>query len=275
MPPAKGVIRKMRVEQAKTVRYRLPIGDTDVELTPLLGRPLVLEYSGNIFCIECGRKTRKSFNQGHCFPCLRKLASCDTCIVKPALCHYAEGTCREPDWAQTNCMQPHVVYLANSSGGKVGITRRSQIPTRWIDQGAVQALPLYEVGTRLHSGLLEVALKSVANDRTDWRRMLRGGQPELDLLAERDRILTAAGDTLARCIADLGSDAVRFLKDACEMRFSYPVLRDPEKVRALNFDKQSRVEGILEGIRGQYLILDCGVLNVRKFGGYELSLTLP
>tara|TARA_B100001123_G_scaffold380112_1_gene449516 strand:+ start:715 stop:1512 length:798 start_codon:yes stop_codon:yes gene_type:complete len=264
----------MRVEQAETVRYRLPIGDTDVELAPLLGRPLVLEYTGNIFCIECGRKTRKSFNQGHCFPCLRKLASCDTCIVKPELCHYAEGTCREPDWAQTHCMQPHVVYLANSSGVKVGITRRSQIPTRWIDQGAVQALPLYEVGTRLHSGVLEVALKSVANDRTDWRRMLRGGQPELDLLSERDRILAAAGDALARSIAGLGSDAVKFLKDADEMRFSYPVLRNPEKVKALNFDKQDRVEGVLEGIRGQYLILDCGVLNIRKFGGYELSLTL-
>jgi hypothetical protein len=157
---------------------------------------------------------------------------------------------------------------------KVGITRRSQIPTRWIDQGAVQALPLYEVGTRLHSGVLEVALKSVANDRTDWRRMLRGGQPELDLLSERDRILAAAGDALARSIAGLGSDAVKFLKDADEMRFSYPVLRNPEKVKALNFDKQDRVEGVLEGIRGQYLILDCGVLNIRKFGGYELSLTL-
>jgi len=270
-----GTIRKMRVEQAEPVRYRLPIGDTLVELTPLLGRPLILEYSGSIFCVECGRKTRKSFNQGHCFPCLRRLASCDTCIVRPELCHYAQGTCREPDWAQAHCMRPHVVYLANSSGLKVGITRQSQIPTRWIDQGAVQALPLYEVSNRLQSGLIEVALKSAVNDRTDWRRMLRGGQPELDLSVERDRVLAAASDQLTTCIAGLETDSVKVLGDAQETRFCYPVLRDPEKIKALNFDKQGRIEGVLEGIRGQYLILDCGVLNIRKFSGYELSVSLP
>ena len=275
MTDFEGAIRKMRVEQAEPIRYRLPIGDTLVELTPLLGRPLTLVYSGNIFCVECGRKTRKSFSQGHCFPCLRRLASCDTCIVRPELCHYALGTCREPDWAEMHCMQPHVVYLANSSGLKVGITRRSQIPTRWIDQGAVQALPLYEVSNRLHSGLIEVALKSAVNDKTDWRRMLRGGQPELDLSVERDRVLAAAGDQLTTCIAGLENDSVKVLGDAQEMRFCYPVLRDPEKIKALNFDKQGRIEGVLEGIRGQYLILDCGVLNIRKFSGYELSVSLP
>ena len=172
-------------------------------------------------------------------------------------------------------MRPHVVYLANSSGLKVGITRQSQIPTRWIDQGAVQALPLYEVSNRLQSGLIEVALKSAVNDRTDSRRMLRGGQPARDLSVERDRVLPAASDQLTTCIAGLETDSVKVLGDAQETRFCYPVLRDPEKIKALNFDKQGRIEGVLEGIRGQYLILDCGVLNIRKFSGYELSVSLP
>ena len=269
-----GRLRKMPAEAGEPVSYTIRVGDTLIPLNEMVGYPLQFDFDGVIRCINCDRKTNKSFSQGYCYPCFRKLAACDSCIMSPEKCHYHEGTCREPEWGEAHCMIEHVVYLANSSGLKVGITRGSQVPTRWIDQGAVQALPLYEVSNRLQSGLIEVALKSAVNDRTDWRRMLRGRQPELDLLSERDRILAAAGDTLARSIAGLGSDAVKFLKDADEMRFSYPVLRNPEKVKALNFDKQDRVEGVLEGIRGQYLILDCGVLNIRKFGGYELSLTL-
>jgi hypothetical protein len=65
--------------------------------------------------------------------------------MKPETCHYHLGTCREPDWAQNHCFRPHIVYLANSSGVKVGITRKTQIPTRWLDQGASQALPIFEV----------------------------------------------------------------------------------------------------------------------------------
>ena len=164
----------MRTELVDPVHYQLPVGEVLIDLNPLLGQEISLVYSGKIFCIECARKTNKSFNQGYCFPCLRRLAACDTCIVRPELCHYHEGTCREPQWGEAHCMQPHVVYLANSSGLKVGITRKTQVPTRWIDQGAIQALPIVEVDTRLQSGLIETALKSTVNDKTDWRRMLKG-----------------------------------------------------------------------------------------------------
>ena len=122
--------------QQDTVLYSLPIGSEQVPLNPYIGKTIRLEYSGQINCIACGRKTKKSFNQGYCFPCMRSLAECDMCIVRPEQCHFDQGTCRDEQWALRHCMQEHIVYLANSSGLKVGITRHTQIPTRWIDQGA-------------------------------------------------------------------------------------------------------------------------------------------
>ena len=267
-----GVIRKMVVEATEPVSYWLPMGEERLDVQPLLGSQISLEFTGRIYCIECGRKTNKSFNQGYCFPCLRSLAACDMCIVKPELCHYDQGTCREPAWGESHCMRPHVVYLANSSGLKVGITRASQVPTRWIDQGAVQALPLYEVDSRLQSGWLEVALKRYISDRTDWRAMLKGDPSQLDLLVKRDRLLGEASVDLAQCQLKIGSASMRLVEGAQEARFKYPVLVYPEKIKAHNFDKKARVEGCLQGVKGQYMILDTGVLNIRKFAGYEVDL---
>ena len=267
-----GVIRKMVVEATEPVSYWLPMGEERLEVQSLLGSQITLEFTGQIYCIECGRKTNKSFNQGYCFPCLRSLAACDMCIVKPELCHYDQGTCREPAWGESHCMRPHVVYLANSSGLKVGITRASQVPTRWIDQGAVQALPLYEVDSRLQSGWLEVALKRYISDRTDWRAMLKGDPSQLDLLVKRDRLLGEASADLAQCQLKIGSASMRLVEGAQEARFKYPVLVYPEKIKAHNFDKKARVEGCLQGVKGQYMILDTGVLNIRKFAGYEVDL---
>ena len=157
-----GNLRKMRVDAHDPVRYVLPVGEACVELNPLVGRTIGIRYLGNIHCISCGRRTGKSFNQGYCFPCFRALARCDGCIVRPERCHYHLGTCREPTWAKANCLRPHVVYLANSSGVKVGITRESQLPTRWIDQGAIQALPITRVASRRMSGLVEMVFKNMS-----------------------------------------------------------------------------------------------------------------
>ncbi len=123
------------------VSYLLPLDDELIPVNQFIGKALSLTFQGEIHCIECGRKTRKSYNQGYCFPCFKSLASCDMCIMKPETCHYQQGTCRQPEWGETHCFQDHYVYLANSSAIKVGITRGTQIPTRWIDQGASQALP--------------------------------------------------------------------------------------------------------------------------------------
>ena len=267
-----GNIKKMVVQHDSPVIYRLPMGDAMVEMNPLIGKRLHLHHDGVINCINCGRKTNKSFGQGHCYPCFTSLAACDMCIMKPETCHFAAGTCREPEWAMTHCMQKHYVYLANSSGVKVGITRGNQVPTRWIDQGAAEALPIYRVSTRLQSGLVEVALKNFVSDKTSWQRMLKGPPDGVDLAAVRDELFEQADDKLSEIRAGAGEGAVEPIHDGELYCFEYPVQQYPAKVKSFNFDKTPDVEGELIGIKGQYLILDTGVLNMRKFSGYHLAL---
>ncbi|MCQ8128974.1 DUF2797 domain-containing protein [Methylomonas rivi] len=268
-----GSLQKMTAQLADTVAYRLPVGDDEMDLNPLLGQPIRLRHSGRIFCVHCQKKTNKSFNQGYCYPCFIKLAQCDMCIMKPETCHYAAGTCREPGWGEEFCFQPHIVYLANSSGIKVGITRRSQTPTRWIDQGAVQAMPVFQVASRHISGLIEVALAAHVSDKTSWQQMLKNNVKPLDLPAQRDELLAKCTDSLAAIAERFGSEAITFLADAETLHIEYPVLQYPAKVKSFNLDKDPEVSGVLQGIKGQYLLLDSGVINIRKFSGYEVEVS--
>lgn len=270
-----GCLTKMAVEPGvggSSARYTLRAGDQRLDLNARLGQPLSLTWTGAIACTHCGRATRKSFAQGYCYPCFKRLAQCDTCIMKPELCHYFEGTCREPEWGERHCFQPHVVYLSNASGLKVGITRGTQVPTRWLDQGAVQALPILEVATRQQSGLVEVLFKDEVSDRTNWRVMLRGETEELDLVAERERLLARLAGGLDQLRERFGEEAIRVV-DETPRHFEYPVLEHPTKVVSHNFDKQPEVNGTLMGIKGQYLMLDSGVINLRKFTGYEVAVS--
>ncbi|TXH75927.1 MAG: DUF2797 domain-containing protein [Thiothrix sp.] len=263
----------MHTTLAEPVEYRLVLNDSELPLAPYLGKYLALTYTGNIYCIHCGRATKKSFNQGYCYPCFMRLAQCDTCIVKPELCHYAAGTCREPQWGEQHCMQAHFVYLANSSTLKVGITRQGQIPTHWIDQRAVAALPILKVQSRYLSGLMEVAFKDHVADKTNWQQMLKGEAVPIDLAAERDRLFSEVQDALKDLRYRFGDDAVEVLPDAAVVNIHYPVLNYPTKVKSLSFDKEPQVAGVLQGIKGQYLMFDTGVINIRKFGGYEVIVT--
>ena len=268
----RGGLRKMQVELGETVRYRLFPEQGGLCLNESLGQSIRLSFTGAIHCVACDRLTKKSFNQGYCFPCLRKLAACDSCIVSPEKCHLAEGTCREPDWAETHCQVPHVVYLSNTSSVKVGITRETQIPTRWIDQGATQAKPIARVQTRHQSGLLEVLCAQQVGDRTAWQTMLKGNGEPQDLEEIRQKVMASCKEGIADLQLQHGESAFELLEDAPETEIEYPVLNWPEKVKAHNFDKQPVVEGTLMGIKGQYLMLDTGVLNIRKFGGYEVEI---
>ncbi len=270
-----GNLRKMRTQPGPPVDYRLPVGTQEVGLNALLGQTLRLTFSGEIQCVACGRKTKKSFNQGYCYPCFQSLAQCDLCIVKPELCHYEQGTCREPAWGEAHCMQPHYVYIANSSDLKVGITRGSQIPTRWMDQGAVQALPIFRVQSRYQAGLLEVMFKTHMADRTNWQRMLKGDPELVDLVAKRDEALGLCHAALNDHKKAAGAGALSLLEEEEPRSFTYPVLEYPTKVKSLNFDKTPEIEGTLLGIKGQYLMFDTGVLNVRKFGGYAVRFESP
>ena len=267
-----GCLRKMQTELSNTVRYTLTAGEAEHCVNDWLGQSLHFNFTGAIHCVACDRLTKKSFNQGYCFPCFRKLAACDSCIVSPEKCHLAEGTCREPDWAETHCQVPHIVYLSNTSSVKVGITRETQLPTRWIDQGATQAKPIARVATRHYSGLLEVLCAKEVGDRTAWQTMLKGNGAPQDLEQIRQQLMSSCEHGIADLTLNYGAASFEFLEDADETRIDYPVLSWPEKVKAHNFDKQSSVEGTLMGIKGQYLMLDTGVLNIRKFGGYEVEI---
>ena len=269
---ARGIVRKMRSRLGQPVSYSARLGDNEIALNPLIDQQLKLIFSGSIYCIHCNRKTNKSFNQGYCYPCFQKLAQCDSCIIHPERCHFEQGSCREPAWGEKYCMQDHIVYLANSSGLKVGITRATQVPTRWIDQGATQALAIMRVRSRLQSGTLEMAFKQHVADKTNWRDMLKGKAAELDMAAERDRLLAACEEDIKELMARFGFFAISILKGIDPVSIDYPVQAYPEKITSLNFDKEPVVSGTLRGIKGQYLIFDSGVINLRRYSGYEVEL---
>ena len=269
---ASGIVRKMSSRLDRPVAYGARLGDNEIALNSLIDKQLKLIFSGSIYCIHCNRKTNKSFNQGYCYPCFQKLAQCDSCIIHPERCHLEQGTCREPAWGEKYCMQDHIVYLANSSGLKVGITRATQVPTRWIDQGATQALAIMRVRSRLQSGTLEMAFKQHVADKTNWRDMLKGKATELDMAGERDKLLILCEEDIKELAARFGFFAISILKGIGPVSIDYPIKTYPEKIISLNFDKEPVVFGTLKGIKGQYLIFDSGVINLRRFSGYEVEL---
>jgi len=275
---ASGSLQKMKVEHGEPVNdylpvnYYLRVGEAKIHLNPYLGKHLRIESKGAIRCIHCDRLTKTSFNQGYCFPCFKSLAQCDRCIMSPELCHYAQGTCRQPEWGEQNCFQEHIVYLANSSGLKVGITRHNQVPVRWIDQGAVAAVPVFSVSSRYLSGLLEVMLKQWVADKTNWRKMLKHELEVIDLPAEKQRLLGLAASQIQALQAQYPGE-ITCLQDARLWQFDYPALVWPTKIVTHNLDKQAVVEGVLQAVKGQYLIFDTGCLNVRKFTAYEVAVT--
>ncbi len=259
-----GNILKMKSTLENPVQYKLPIGDELIGMNEFIGKKIKLSFDGQINCISTGEKISKSYNQGYSFRASQKLAACDICIVKPELCHFADGTCREPEWGEANCFQPHIVYLSVSSHLKIGITRESQVPTRWIDQGASFALPILRVEDRLTSGLIEKEISKSLSDKTNWRKMLQNDVTEVDLEQERENIFEDFADILDHFEAeDLDEEVIEI---------EYPVNEYPTKIKSLGFDKNPVIEGVLNGIKGQYLILDCGVLNMRKHQGYFITL---
>ena len=275
-----GAIEKLtaQLDSNNLVQYQLPLASLDNEnsnqsiaLNPLIGKKISLQFHGKIACKNCGKATKKSYSQGYCYPCMSKLAQCDMCIMKPETCHFHLGTCRDPEWGETNCMVDHYVYLANSSGLKVGITRHTQLPTRWIDQGACQALPIFKVSTRLQSGLVETALAEFISDKTNWRAMLKGEPAAIDLKSRAEELIPEISMRLSQLRLKYGSDALQEL-NADVQDIHFPVSEYLTKISSFNFDKTPLVSGVLLGIKGQYLIFDKGVINMRKFSAYQISI---
>jgi len=259
-----GNITKMRTENDNVVKYYLTLGDKSLLVNDLIGKKIRISYTGTINCIKCGRKTNKSFAQGFCYPCFLSAPEADPGIMRPELDMAHKGISRDMEWAKTFSLADHFVYLAYSSNLKVGVTRFNQIPTRWIDQGAVKAIIVAKTPYRNLAGQIEVALKEHYADKTNWRKMLQNvTDVPVDFIAEKQRAISFLPEELQEYAYDI--DDITNL--------SYPVEQYPEKVKSVNLEKTPVVEKTLAGIKAQYFIFDDNsVMNIRKYTGYKLEL---
>ena len=262
-----GQLLKMRTALDSTIQYYLTLNKQEILLNDLINKKISLSFLNMIHCIRCGRETTKSYHQGFCYPCFKTAPETDDCILKPELCKAQEGISRDMEWARKHCLQEHIVYLAISSNLKVGVTRLSQVPTRWIDQGASSAIKIAKTPNRNIAGQIEVNLKKHFADKTNWRNMLTNKiDKSIDLREQKEK----AQELVKK---DLSSYFINNNDEVLDL--NYPVLKYPEKVKSFSFDKESSISGTLIGIKGQYLIFDDGlVLNIRKHNGYEIELTI-
>lgn len=263
-----GNIRKMRTEHNEEISYKLPIGDDLVDMNELIGSDIELKYEGLINCKRCGRKTNKSFSQGFCYPCFLNAPENSPCIIHPELCEGHLGKGRDIEWEEKYHVVPHIVYIALTSVVKVGVTKHSQIPTRFIDQGAKQVLIVAETPYRQLAGQIEVFLKDYYADKTNWRNMLKDIVTDADLAEEKENIENLIYDGMGELYTEYITD------ELTPMVFNYPVLQYPKTVKSIGFDKMPHIQSKLKGIRGQYLYFENNqVLNVRKHEGYFVQLT--
>ena len=261
-----GNLRMMRTEYDNPVKYYLPVGAEEIELNKLIGQKIRLKYKGQINCINCGRKTKTSFSQGYCYPCFLKVPQTAACIISPQLCEAHLGIYRDKEFAEDICLKDHFVYLALTSAVKVGVTRATQIPKRWIDQGAWKAIKFAKTPNRNLAGQIEVELKQHMTDKTNWRHMLSNKlNTILDLSEEKERIKKL-----------LPEKFLKYFSTENEItEIEYPVIDYPQKVKSLNFEKQDEIKLVLKGIKGQYLIFENGqVINMRKHAGYLVEIEI-
>jgi hypothetical protein len=260
-----GKLEKMTVVNTAPVTYSLRLENTTVLMNELIGSSVTLSYTGEIRCVLCDRLTPKAYGQGFCYPCFRDAPENSECIIRPELCRGHLGEGRDPQWEEEHHNKPHAVYLALTSAVKIGVTRLSEIPTRWIDQGAYRALTVAETPYRRLAGEIEIEGKDLFTDRTNWQKMLKDERVEgIDLYSERERLLSS----LPQDLAAYG------VTDTEPVDLVYPLEHPPGKVKSLNFDKIPAYTGVLSGIRGQYLVFeDNTVINIRRYSGYVVRFT--
>lgn len=259
-----GNLLKMRTQLKNPVEYFLSLSGEEIFVNELIGRKIRLKWVEKINCISCGNNTNKSFAQGFCYPCFISVPEAAPCILRPELCEAQNGIARDIEWSEKNCLTDHYVYLSLTSGVKVGVTRASQIPTRWIDQGAVKAIRLAKTPNRYTAGLIETDLKKHMADKTSWQRMLKNEVNfDIDLKNEKYRVKEL-----------MKEDKIDYFdSDDLITEINYPVEKYPSKVKSINLEKIQQFEKTLKGIKGQYLIFDDeSVINIRKYNGYKVKL---
>ncbi|HLT51474.1 MAG TPA: DUF2797 domain-containing protein [Arenibacter sp.] len=259
-----GVLRKMQTEIGNPIQYYLLFEGDFLNLNQVLDKTLSIRLIG-YQCLNCG-KDHPIYRQGFCKNCFFEIPSAGDWIMRPELSTaHLDRADRDLAYEKQVQLQPHIVYLANSSNIKVGVTRKSQIPTRWIDQGAHEAIEIVEVPNRYLAGITEVALKDHIGDKTNWRKMLTNEVADMDLVEFRDRLRQFIPEEAASY----------YIESNMETHMDFPVIQYPKKVTSLNLDKTRTYQGVLKGIKGQYLIFeDNTVFNVRGSEGYIISLDI-
>ena len=264
MTAIEGNIRKMNPEIGNPIQYSMILSDKILPINDYLDCNISLKWNGIINCVSCGKVTKKSFFQGFCYPCFISSPESSECILKPELCQAQEGISRDMEWSKKYCLSDHYVYLSLTSGVKVGVTRHSQIPTRWIDQGAIKALKIAKTPNRYLAGVIEVALKLFVSDRTSWQKMLKN---EVDINTNLYNYKNMLKKELTPNLKNY------ILDDEEELFLNYPTREYPQKIKSVNFDKEYEWTGKLTGIKGQYLYIDYQyVINIRKYGGYYFQI---
>ncbi|MEM9396354.1 MAG: DUF2797 domain-containing protein, partial [Pseudomonadota bacterium] len=261
----RGNLTKMRGTLGNDGLVSYTLGETLFSINQLIGQRISLLHTGRIHCRICGKRIKKAYGEGYCYPHFQSDPANSPCVLRPELCQAHEGKGRDIEWEKRNHAQPHLVYLADSGGLKVGVTAATNQPARWIDQGAHAAIVLAETPNRYLAGLIEVALKEFASDKTRWQRMLCGTEDDgVDLIQERTRLGGLLTEDLQTYLAKSGAPT----------KLRYPLDTPPAKVKSLNLGRAPEFSGTLAGVRGQYLIFDGGtVLNVRRHTGFELIIT--
>ncbi|MCT8340471.1 DUF2797 domain-containing protein [Flavobacteriaceae bacterium TK19130] len=257
-----GVLTKMQTENGAPIQYYLVFETDFLNMNQLLDKTVSISFL-KYQCLNCGLE-KKIYRQGFCYNCFFEVPQAADWVIRPELSTaHLDKEDRDLEYEKKVQLQPHVVYLANSSNVKVGVTRKSQIPTRWIDQGAHEAIEIVEVPNRYLAGITEVALKEHVSDKTNWRTMLKNEIEDEDLVAWRNK--------LKEFIPDEAQEY--YLANNSETNLEFPVLQYPKKLKSLNLEKSPFYEGVLKGIKGQYLLFeDNTVFNVRSNEGYVVSI---
>ncbi len=260
-----GVLTKMQTEFGQPIQYFLVFENDFLNINQLLNKTVKINFVKHQ-CLSCGLD-KPIYRQGFCKSCFYEVPQAADWIMRPELSTaHLDKEDRDLEYEKKVQLQPHIVYLANSSNVKVGVTRKNQVPTRWIDQGAHEAIEIVEVPNRYLAGVTEVALKEHVADKTNWRKMLKNEIEDENLIEWRDR--------LKLYIPNEAKDY--FIENNKETHLDFPVIQYPEKPKSLNIEKTQEYIGKLVGVKGQYLIFeDETVFNVRANEGLVVSITLP
>lgn len=255
----------MRAVAETPIKYFLQIGDFEISMNTIIGKNIKIEFENKINCIHCSAQTKTSFHQGYCYSCFTSLPQCDSGVLFPDKDMSHLGISRDMEWSKENSLIDHFVYLAYTGDLKVGVTRHTQIPTRWIDQGAIAAIRFAKTPYRNLAGVIETEMKKYVSDKTNWSKMLQAEIHDVDLIAEKKRLSEYLPVDLKKYLTT--NNSITILK--------YPYIHNAEKLSVINLDKTNSIEGLLLGIKGQYLIFSDGrVINIRKHNGYFIEFEI-